>query len=167
MVYYYFPSKNALFMAVVEEVCAKLLDDLGAVLAATGPSFEAKLEGLYGRLAKLSDEEAQVLGLVMREALGSSTRVAALFERLGRGHIPLLVKVFGEAQAVGQVRQTVPALVLVLVALTAGLVPQMIRRRLIAARVPVSELLPGPTQLAYLLSDLVLNGLSKSVENSR
>jgi AcrR family transcriptional regulator len=163
MVYYYFPSKDALFMAVVEDVYAKLLDDLAAVLAAAGPGVEKQVEGLYERLADLSDLELQVLGLVMREAVGSSGRIGGLFERFARGHIPLLVGMFGSAQSRGELRPELPPLVLVLGTLAAGLVPQMIRRRLAAAQVPVSEALPAPKQLAHLLARLVLHGMSKSV----
>jgi len=167
MVYYYFPSKDALFMGVVEQVYAALLDDLARALAAAGPHLDAQVEALYARLAELTDLEVQVLGLVMREAVGSSARVAELFQRFARGHIPLLVSVFTQAQGRGEARGDVPPLVFVLVTLAVGVLPQMIRRRLETAGVPVTQLLPAPRELAGLLSTLVLDGMSKSVANVR
>ncbi|MFT3921351.1 MAG: TetR/AcrR family transcriptional regulator [Myxococcales bacterium] len=164
MVYYYFSTKDALFMAVVEEVYAKLLDDLARVLAAAGPNLERQVRALYGRLAELSELEVDVLGLVLREALGSSSRAAGLFARFARGHIPLLVSVFTQAQARDEARRELPPLVLVIGTLAAGILPQLLRRRLETAEVPVSDLLPGPKELADLLSKLVLNGMSKSVD---
>jgi AcrR family transcriptional regulator len=178
MVYYYYPTKDALFMAVVEEVYQKLLDDLGRVLSDADPGVEKRIEGLYARLAALSDQEIEVLGLVMREALGSSGRIATLVARFSKGHIPLLLQMFAGAQSRGELRGDLPPLVLVVGTLAAGLVPQLIRRRLLSARAQVSGqegepvqamsgALPAPEQLARLLSRLVLYGMSNSVEKDR
>ena len=71
MVFYYFPTKDHLFLAVIEEVYAKLLDDLGAVLAGGAPVRD-RLEQVFARIGRASAEELAVVRLVAREALLSS-----------------------------------------------------------------------------------------------
>jgi hypothetical protein len=81
---------------------------------------------------------------------------------------------FDGAQSRGELRDDLPPLVLVLGTLAAGLVPQLIRRRLLSAAgetsgpvLAMSGALPGSKGLAHLLSRLVLYGMSNSVENDR
>src|SRR5580700_2287922 len=71
MVFYYFPTKDDLFLAVVEEVYAKLLDDIGAALAGDDPVRD-RLARVFARIGGSSDEKLQVVRLVVRESLLSS-----------------------------------------------------------------------------------------------
>jgi AcrR family transcriptional regulator len=163
MVYYYYPTKDALFMAVVEEVYTRLLDDIGRVLDEAGASTEARIERLYQRLASADNQELEVLRLIIREALGSSERLTGLFERFSRGHIPMLLSLVTGAQAGGEVRQDIPPLVAVLSLLSLGVVPQLMRRRLADVKVNVSQMIPGAPELAQLLANVLLRGIQVAV----
>src|SRR6186713_3001728 len=77
MVYYYFPTKDDLFFAVVEELYQKLLKDIEqAVLPDV--AVEQRLERLFARVAQLTEDELLVIRLVFREALTSSARFGRL-----------------------------------------------------------------------------------------
>src|SRR5688572_15402035 len=71
MIYYYFPTKDDLFLAVVEEIYEALLGDIAAVLSKPEP-FEKRLHALSLRFAELHPAELDVVHLVAREALTSS-----------------------------------------------------------------------------------------------
>ena len=65
MVYYYYPTKDALFLDVIEEVYAKLLVDLEARLGGTAP-LRDRLEAAFTRIGHASAEEVDVIRLVVR-----------------------------------------------------------------------------------------------------
>src|SRR6185436_13781032 len=73
MIYYYFPTKDDLFFAVVEESYAKILADMERALAPDG-TLEERLVRLFERIANVSDDEIETVRLVGREALLSSAR---------------------------------------------------------------------------------------------
>ena len=75
MIYYYFPSKDALFLAVVEDVYARLLGDLEAALAGAD-DFAGRVLALYRRIGAVSPLEVDVVRLVAREVLSSSVRAS-------------------------------------------------------------------------------------------
>src|SRR3954462_10208335 len=70
MVYYYFATKDDLFFGVVEQLYQGLLQDIELAITPDVPMRE-RVERLYARIARLSDEELLVLRLVLREALTS------------------------------------------------------------------------------------------------
>jgi TetR/AcrR family transcriptional regulator len=107
MIYYYHPTKDDLFLAVVEQVYIALLKDLEARLAPARPVPD-RLSALYDRIAAASDDEQQVLRLVLREALTSPARLARLFRRFQRGHVPLLVELVRDGVAAGVFRADLP-----------------------------------------------------------
>src|ERR671912_1653116 len=59
MVYYYFPTKDDLFLGVVEEKHVGMLEDFEDVLAPTRP-VEERIRGLFARIARMTDDEALV-----------------------------------------------------------------------------------------------------------
>ena len=59
MIYYYFPTKDELFLAVVEEAYEKLVQDLDRALDPALPVRD-RLERMFARVGALTDEE-QVL----------------------------------------------------------------------------------------------------------
>src|SRR6185369_13481687 len=71
MVYYYFPTKDELFFAVVEELYRRLLADIELAIA-PDVGVRERVERLYLRVAAITDEELMVLRLVAREALTSN-----------------------------------------------------------------------------------------------
>jgi AcrR family transcriptional regulator len=161
MVYYYYPSKDALFSAVVEQVYAGLLEDLTAALQDSGEGTAAQLARLYARFARLSDEEQQVLRLILREALGSSSdRLARIFERFTGGHLPLLLETIGRAQKQGALREDLPPFAALMATLALGLLPQLVRRQMAESDLPVDALLPSPDALSALLLRVLQHGIA-------
>ena len=57
MIYYYFPTKDDLFLAVVEEVYVALLADLEARLARSRP-VEERIRRLYAASARSATRDA-------------------------------------------------------------------------------------------------------------
>lgn len=100
MVYYYFPTKDDLFLGVVEEVYERVLADFVTALSGDAPVIE-RVQRLYERIGRLSVEEFKVARLVIREALISSARLERILERFRRGHIPLMLKTIRDGMADG------------------------------------------------------------------
>lgn len=107
MIYYYFPTKDELFLAVIEDVYALVLPDIAGLLAADAP-LRDKLARVMRRLAGGSDAERAVMRIAVRDALISPARRARLFERFQRGHIPLVLQAMVRAERSGEVRTDVP-----------------------------------------------------------
>ncbi len=131
MIYYYFPTKDDLFLAVVEQVYPKLLADLGAAVSGDGDLRE-KIERLYGHLHRVSDEEFAVVRILIREALVSSARLQKLFARFTRagGHVPLMMSLLAQGQEQRALRTDLPPLGLLVGAIALGMAPMLVRRRL-------------------------------------
>ncbi len=156
MVYYYFPTKDDLFFAVVEELYVKLLADIEALLAPNAPVRE-RIERLFARVARLNDEELLVLRLVVREALTSNERFARLRERFKAGHIPLVARLVADGYAAGAFDAKLHPMVAMLCMAGMGLAPQLIRRAL-------SDALPFPGAPAGEdLSKLLVQALFQGV----
>lgn len=156
MLYYYFPSKDDLFLAVVEEVYSGLLADLTAALA-PGP-FADRLARLYSRFAAMSDHEHEVVKLVMREVIGGSPRLGRLVERFQRGHLPLVVGALIDGMREGRVRSDLPPPLVLMLTFAIGALPQIVRRS--AGDLPPFRDLPPPDALARLLLDAFLRAVS-------
>ena len=156
MVYYYFPSKDALFLAVVEEVYGRLLADLEQALAAP-PDFKGKLHALYTRIAGASLLELDVVRLVAREALSSSARLASLAQRFSRGHVPLIFQAVAAGVKNGELRHDLHPVVLMAATLALGTLPQF-AVRVVGKSLPVP--LPSAEQLTRQLAEAVLHGIA-------
>lgn len=155
MLYYYFSSKDDLFLAVVEEVYAALLADLTDAL---GPgSFEERIGRLYARLAAMTEHEHQVVKLVMREVIGGSPRLGRLVARFQRGHLPLVVGALTDGVREGAVRADLPPLVALMLTFAIGGLPQIVRRS--AGDLAPFRQLPPPSDLAGLLLDAFLRAV--------
>jgi AcrR family transcriptional regulator len=158
MLYYYFPSKDDLFLAVVEEVYAALLADLTGALAPG--RFEDRLGRLYARIAAMSDHEHEVVKLVVREVIGGSPRLGKLVERFQRGHLPLVLGALFDGIREGRVRADLPPPLVLVLTFAIGGLPQLIRRS--AGDLPPFRDLPPPDALARLLLDAFLRAVSPS-----
>lgn len=108
MVYYYFPTKDDLVFAVIEDVYARVLPDLAAIFEGAAP-LRSKLARAMERLASGSEVERTVMRIAARDALVSPVRRRRLFERFQRGHIPIVLAAFTQARARGELRTDVPA----------------------------------------------------------
>ena len=127
MIYYYFPTKDDLFLAVVEEIYEKVLADWEVVLSADTP-FEERIRNVYRRIGAMSDEELEVFRLVVREALVSSSRLDRLVERFKRGHIALMLQAVLQGLSAGKLDASIHPAVLVMSTFALGVAPQIIRR---------------------------------------
>lgn len=158
MLYYYFPSKDDLFLAVVEDVYGGILGDLERALSRDLPP-QARLRGLYRRIAALDEREFQVLRIVIREALVSSQRLERLVERFSRGHVPLVFETVRDGVVEGAIDPSIPfpALVMCIAAL-AGL-PQLVHRVLQHEAPALATLLPDPEDLADAAFRVMLHGV--------
>jgi AcrR family transcriptional regulator len=131
MIYYYFPTKNDLFAAVAEHIYAHVLQDITRALADDVPP-DARLRRLFDRLASLSDEELDVIRIVLREVLVSSERRHRIVGMFARGHVPLLLKTLVEGMQAGAFRTFDQPMIAMAHVIALGAVPQVVRRLLVA-----------------------------------
>lgn len=160
MIYYYFKTKDDLFLGVVEDVYVGLLEDISAIAEDDSPADE-RIRRLYARLGRMSDIEFETIAIVVREALISSSRLESLMGRFSQGHLPLIVKLLHDGVQQGVITDRHP-LPLMMVSMGAvGILPQMIRR-LIARDSPLLlNLLPEGEILAKMLAEVILHGIAK------
>jgi AcrR family transcriptional regulator len=125
MIYYYYPTKDELFLAVIEEPYQKLLERLGTSLQSDG-SFEERVERLYGIFAQLTELERSTLRMIVKEMLGSKERLEKTIERFQRGHFPLLFGLLQTGMREGKIEpHTHPAILLGLLG-GVGIIPQLV-----------------------------------------
>jgi AcrR family transcriptional regulator len=153
MVYYYFPNKDDLFMAVIEEVYAGFLADLAAAAAAHDDT-RGRLGALMNRVGAASDDEREILILVIREVVTVPARRARLVERFLRGHIGLVLGVLTEGQRRGEVDASLPPALALVVTGAVGAFPQLIAHAVAPLGLPT-----GPA-LADLLLRVLFRGIA-------
>lgn len=129
MIYYYFPTKDDLFFAIIEEVYQVVLGDL---LVALDPSLPVpeRIHRLYTRVSQLSVDERMVVRLILREALISSSRLDRLIERFQAGHLPLMLRLIQDGLADGTFDTSIPPLFLVMAMMALGGPGQLVLRAL-------------------------------------
>jgi AcrR family transcriptional regulator len=155
MVYYYFATKDELFFGVVEELYERLLKDIEVAIAPDVPVRE-RVERLYARVARLSEEELLVMRLVLREALTSNTRFARLRERFQAGHVPLIARLIADGYASGAFDRALHPMVAMLSLAGLVAVPQLIRR-VLDGRLPFPNA-PAGEDLSKLLVGVLFSG---------
>lgn len=157
MIFYYFPTKEDLFLAVVEGVYAGLLRDLEEIIGRKG-SARDRLTAISARLGAMSESELEVVRLVVREALLSSRRFASVLSRFQRGHLPLVLNLLAGAIQDGEVDPTIPPPMLL--ACTLGVIglPQLVRR--IATPGAPFATLPGASDVAALAARILFEGIA-------
>jgi AcrR family transcriptional regulator len=111
MVYYYYTTKDDLFLAIVEEPYQAFLVDVEAIFASK-QNFQERLSGFFGRIGGMSSAEQDILKLIVRESLTSNERRDRLIRRFLRGHLPLVMRAIVEALASKEVDQALHPLVL-------------------------------------------------------
>lgn len=158
MIYYYFPTKDDLFFGVVEEVYSKLLADLEQVLDPNEPVAE-RIRRMSIRISQLSDTELEVVRLVVREAIASSSRLDRLIERFKRGHLPLVLRTIVDGISRGELDGSRhPMLLLVSTFALCG-APHLVRR-VVGERVPFNDV-PIGEPLANQLVEILFSGIGK------
>lgn len=159
MIVYYFPTKDDLFLAVVEEVYAAVVRDLAAILQVGAPARE-RLRDAFVRLGSASALELQVIRLVAREALSSSTRLDRVVARFMRGHVPLLLATIADGVRNGELDGGVPLPLIVLACFGLGALPQLARQA--AGAVPLFAALPDAPSLADMSIDILFRAVGAS-----
>jgi AcrR family transcriptional regulator len=157
MIHYYFKTKDDLFLAVVEEIYGVLLADLAAILGQDTP-LAAKLEKLFLRIGAATQTEMDVIRLVVREALASTTRFERLFDRFREGHVAMLFGAVGSAMQSGEIDASLPLPMVVIGSLALGGIPQFLKR--VAGDRPPFTLLPDARALAALSVDVLFRGVA-------
>lgn len=157
MVFYYFPTKDDLFFAVVEDVYSKLVTELAELVARPGLSTRARFQLVFERLGTVSELELDVLRLVLREAMLSSTRLHRMMERSQRGHLAVIFGALHDGIAKGEIDGTLPLPLLLVTAMTLGGLPQLLRRA--AGGMPPFALLPPAPELANLSATLLFRAI--------
>jgi len=160
MVYYYFPSKDELFLAVLEEVYAGLLADLEVALRPDVP-FEQRLDRLFQRFARLEEDEWKVVRLVLREAMVSSRRRAHVLRRFLRGHVPLVLGTLADGVRAGRLDEKRPLAALGMATFVLALFPQLFRR-LAGDELRDALPLPSAPALATALHEILLGGIGRA-----
>jgi AcrR family transcriptional regulator len=153
MVYYYFPTKDDLFLAVIEDVYATVLPDIAGLLTAEAP-LRAKLGRVMDRLAGGGEAEGAVMRIAVRDILVSSTRRALLFARFERGHIPIVLQAMMRAERAGELRTDVPTAMKVF---SAGAVAVL--GSLVLQHLPLPGLPPADLRRELAL-DLLFDGIA-------
>lgn len=156
MITYYFASKEELFDAVFEDIYDALLADLEARLGGDAPIRE-RLRATITRVTQASDVEIDVVRLVAREALVSSSRREKILDRFVRGHLPLVIGMLAEGQRTGAIDPALPLPIAMVATGAIGLLPHVIRR-VAGARPPFSSLPSGDA-----LTDALLDTLFRAI----
>jgi TetR/AcrR family transcriptional regulator len=156
MIYYYFPAKDDLFFAIVEEVYEVLLVDLTRALDPALP-VEERVRRLYRRVGALSDDERLVVRLVLHEALVSSSRLDRLIERFQRGHVPHVLRTIADGLTDGTFEKNLHPLLVGLTMIALG-GPAQLLRRVVEGRLPTMGL-PAGEALSDALIGILLRGI--------
>jgi TetR/AcrR family transcriptional regulator len=164
MIAYYFPTKDDLFLSVVEEVYAKIVADMAEILGA-GQTARERLRSAFVRLGTASDLELEVMQLMAREALSSSKRLRRILARFMRGHVPLVVATIADGIRAGEFDATIPAPFIFLAVLGLGPLPQLARRA--SRSLPLFSALPGPERLADLSIDLLFRAVGAKTSSAQ
>jgi AcrR family transcriptional regulator len=159
MIYYYFKTKDDLFLGVVEEIYAKLSQDIQGIATEEAP-IERRIARLYERFADQSPSETEVLQLIMREALVSSERLQRVAARFQAGHLPVAANMMLQGVRDGSLRSDLNPLALMVATFLLGLMPQLAHRRVTASQLPIAALLPAPQEAARMLLDVLFHGIA-------
>jgi AcrR family transcriptional regulator len=164
MVYYYFPTKDDLFMAVVEGAYKRLLGDMTSALGAAG-SLAERIERLYQRSAGASDEEITVIQLVIREVLSSGERRRLLLDRFLKGHIPVLMGAVLSGMQSGEIAPGQHPPVVAISTLLLAILPQVIHRLASPAMPP--GFFPTAEDFAAGFASVVLRGITSRAPGAK
>lgn len=159
MVYYYYPSKDELFLAVIEDVYEKVLAELQTALTSDAPA-EERFQRIYLRVASMSEVEFDVIRILLREAMISSTRLRTIADRALRGHVPWLLAAVAEGRASGRLDADLPIPLELAAIMSLGVLPQLMLRLARESELPVASQLPAPDEAARLLSRVLRFGIA-------
>lgn len=158
MVHYYFETKNALFLEVIESTYGGLLADIEAIMGDASSMLD-RLEALSNRIGSMSDDELDTVRIVARELLLSGERRQMLLKRFEQGHIAVAAHAVMGAVSSGELRRDVPPPVLLVAAFASMVMPQAIRRAGASRDVAPFSLLPEAPELAASMRAILESGI--------
>lgn len=161
MIYYYFPTKDDVFLAVVEDVYEKLLVDVERALD-VDVSPEMRIARVYQRIGEMSEVEFDVIRIIIRESLVSTERLRHIADRMLRGHLPRLLGALTEGRAAGSLESNTPIAIQLGATVALGLMPQLVLRRIREAGLPVGQLVPEGTDVPARLVHILLRGIASA-----
>jgi len=159
MIYYYFKTKDDLFLGVVEEIYAQFSSDIAALAAEDSP-IEARIHKLFMRFAAINEAETQVLQLILREALVSSERLQRVAARFQTGHLPVTLNMVLGGIADGHLRSDLNPIAIAMPLFLLGALPQLAHRRVTASGLPIAAVLPSPQDAARMLLEVLFHGIA-------
>jgi AcrR family transcriptional regulator len=159
MVYYYFKTKDDLFLAVVDDAYQLLVRDLMAALA-PDVAPERRFARVYQRIAALSDREFDVIRLILREGLISSARLSSVVQRFQQGHLPAVLQTLVQGVAEGRFDPRKDIAVMAASTATLGVLPQLLHRLVTNAGLPFAAMLPDRQAAAGALFHTLLFGIA-------
>jgi AcrR family transcriptional regulator len=159
MIYYYFKTKDDLFLGVVEEIYAKFSQDIQAIATEDAP-IEQRIEQLFMLFASIDPAQTQVLQLILREALVSSERLQRVATRFQAGHIPVVANMVFGGIAEGRLRNDLNPIALLVPIFLLGVMPQLALRRVTASELPIAAVLPPAHEAARMLLDVLFHGIA-------
>ena len=151
MIYYYFPTKDDLFLGVIEEPYQHIVATFGEILGRPLPVRE-RIRALFRRIGAFTPEEAETFRLVLGEAIKSPARRAAVFARAWRGHLPIVFTTLEGGKQDGTLDTSLPTPLLGIVTAAVGVLPQIAARAL-----PLG--LTASEALADRLVDVLFDGV--------
>ena len=158
MVSYYFPTKDDLFLAVLEHAYPRLLTGVRSALARPLPAQERIASG-YARLHAMDEEEFAVVRILLREALVSSSRLEKLFQRFTAegGHVPMVREALAQGVVAGAIRDDLPPAAVVVAIMALGMGPVLARRRVSSLRRRAE--LPSAEESARMMAQVLFEGI--------
>lgn len=158
MVYYYFPTKDDLFLAVVEDAYVGVLERLAEALA---PSLdvEERLRRASSFVSFMNEHEREVSRIVLRELMTSTERRAQVVARFQRGHLPLVIDTIASGVREGKVDPALPFALVMTCAFAVCVVPQVMLP-ILDAHLPLLGPMPQGEKLAQLMVGAFFKGVA-------
>jgi AcrR family transcriptional regulator len=164
MISYYFPTKDHLFLAVVEEVYAQLLSEVEAIFE-EDTTFAEQIRRVAVRIGTMSEHEAEVMRLVLREGLLSHKRFRSLLARFQRGHIPVVVAGIQRAVERGEVDATTAPMPVLAACVVGAMAASQIVRRTAGDALPFA--FPSAEATAEHAMKLLFDGIAPKPKRAR
>lgn len=158
MVYYYFPTKDDLFLAVVEDAYVGLLKRLTEALAPT-LDVEERLRRASVFISSMDEHELEVARIVLRELMSSTERRAQVVARFQRGHLPLVLETLSSGVQQGKIDTQLPFPLVMVCAAAVCVVPQMMLP-ILSAHLPMLGPLPQGKELADFMVRIFFHGVA-------
>jgi hypothetical protein len=117
-----------------------------------------RLRSVVLRIASASTRELDVMRLIAREAIGSTTRRRKILRRFMNGHIPHLMAVLGDGAERGELDASIPVPLMLIAFVGLGVFPQVVRR---AAGARLGFALPGKEALADLSMEMFFRAVGR------